>query len=282
MPVKRTDAVAIFGCGVVGSALEHAYLEAGCTVRVVDNKIKPRRVANALKDASLVFVCVPTPTDYERMVCDTSAVEDVVREIFTHPRCSGCPVVIRSTVSPGTTSDICLRLDKDLKPEIPLPLLFSPEFLRAASSEEDAMYPGFSIIGSGTKSHPQASMYLARFYKDLYGIRHPVLQCTWEEAEMAKYAINSFLAVKVSFFNELYELCFKMGIQWNKVVEGILLDGRIGQSHTQVPGPDGLFGFGGACLPKDLTSLVGLLSSYQSPGHVCRGALATNREVRPV
>ena len=99
-------------------------------------------------------------------------------------------------------------------------------------------------------------------------------------AEMIKYLTNNFLTVKVAFANEMYKICESLRIDYDKVVEYATLDERLGPSHWGVPGPDGDFGYGGHCFPKDIQAMISLTDELQTPNHVLRGAEDTNTELR--
>ena len=192
--------------------------------------------------SEIIFVCIPTPMK-KSGECDSSLVENVVEKI--QKSCSvsenNPTIVIKSTVSPGTTTKI---YDKGR-----LDVCFSPEFLTEANSFEDFKNQTRIIIGG-----PGAKKVKRMFRKPFPRI--PIVITKSETAEMVKYFTNCFLATKVIFANQMYDICRATGIDYDKVCEYALYDTRIGKSHLAVPGPDGDRGFGGHCFPKDLSALV--------------------------
>jgi UDPglucose 6-dehydrogenase len=118
-------------------------------------------------------------------------------------------------------------------------------------------------------------------YKDRFGQFLPVLQTNFQTAELIKYMNNLYFATKVSFLNEMKLLADKIGVDWQKAVDGFILDGRIGHSHLSVPGPDGKLGFGGSCFPKDIQALIHFADENGVDMNVLKGAWKTNLSVRP-
>lgn len=227
-------------------ATARAFIEHCDEVRV--NDIVPERRTHDLGstlDCDLIMVCLPTPQREGSLECDTSAIDDFFR-ICQNGRASLNNFVLRSTVPIGTT--------RRLREQYGLPnLVHSPEFLTARCALVDAQMPARNIIG-----YPGATDHLPALY-ELYRRRWPhvpIHQLSSDESELVKLAVNSFFAVKVAYWNECHALASKLDLDWRRIMNAILADGRIGPSHTQVPGPDGKFGYGGTCLPKDLANLV--------------------------
>ena len=207
--------------------------------------------------------------------CHTDIVEDVVKEIdkwverhyrdvFYDPQQKRKPiVVIKSTVPPGTTD----RLHKKYKN---LDVIFNPEFLTEANFLEDFKNQNRIILG-GTR---KGTNILRQVYSKVFP-HATIVKTGSKTAEMVKYFINSFLGTKVSFANEMKIICDKIGIDYDKVVEYATYDERLGKSHWAVPGPDGDLGFGGHCLPKDISSIV---SGFGSD--LLKSVLEVNDKVR--
>ena len=158
-----------------------------------------------------------------------------------------------------------------------LRLVFNPEFLTERSASFDFINQTRVILG-GEKNYTQRVKYL---YKHRFGDYLPVLETNFETAEMIKYMNNLFFATKVSFLNEMKLLGDKVGVNWNEAVDGFVLDGRVGHSHLSVPGPDGKFGFGGSCFPKDIQALIKFGETNGVDMNVLKGAWKTNLKVRP-
>ena len=120
---------------------------------------------------------------------------------------------------------------------------------------------------------------LSKLYKKRFpGVQ--VVETDSDTSELIKLSQNSFFATKITFFNELYQLCSRLGVSYNQVLAGLLADGRIAQSHTQVPGPDGQLGFGGECLPKDLFMFDNEFSRRGLVSHLCSAVIDSNLEVK--
>jgi len=245
MAVESIKSIGIVGNGVVGHATARTYVE-HYDVRVYDiiSEKSPDNLQTVM-GCDLIFVCLPTPQREGHNYTDTSALYgffDAIGENEAH-------LVLKSTVAVGTTAHIA----KTRK----LPnLIHSPEFLTARCAVTDAHLPTRNIVGG---SHTETGILLRDLYQDRFpGI--PVIMCSRRESECIKLMQNAFFATKISFFNEMYQFAMTHGLSWDLILEGLLLDGRIAHSHTQVPGPDGKFGFGGECLPKDLANLIACLN----------------------
>lgn len=258
--------VAIIGLGFVGNSLLNGLKE---TVKV--KKIDPKLETNIsdLKDFSpeIIFICVPTPMSQDKTQ-DISIIESVVDEINELKIQS--LVVLKSTLLPNYV--------KDLKKKIPR-FIYNPEFLREKHADEDFINAELIVLG-GSKSEAQ---YLSGFYQD-----HTKCICKDHiftdllTASFIKYTINAFLSVKVIFFNELKELFDASGADenWENFTKYLSLDRRIGESHMQVPGHDGRFGFGGACLPKDSDALVKYANQIEKQLNLLNNAIKLNNDIR--
>lgn len=253
--------IGVIGQGFVGSAIREG-LKNFYNVRGFD--LDPKKCFNMegfgldyLVDSSdIVFVCVPTPMRKDGS-CDTrileSAIDDAYRTIvelnpdpihsdFIKKQTLKKTFVIKSTVPPGTTERISLKYPR-------INLCFSPEFLTEANSFEDFKNQSRIIIGGdGAKNVKQM------FRKVFPNI--PIVITQPSTAEMVKYFTNCFLASKVTFANQMFQICNDNNIDYDKVCEYTLYDERIGKSHLAVPGPDGDLGFGGHCFPKDLAAMI--------------------------
>ena len=236
--------IGIVGQGYVGTAIKVG-LEPYYELETYD-KYNESKTTCDLKQlvwgCEVIFVCVPTPMN-EDGSCHTDIVESVIKEIDTYA--NGLQiVVIKSTVPPGTTD----RLDKKYDG---VNVIFNPEFLTEANFVEDFKNQDRIILGGVRKGTNK----LRQIYSKVFPTAH-IIKTGSKTAEMVKYMTNSYLATKVSFANEIYQICQKIDIDYDKVVEYATLDERLGKTHLSVPGPDGDLGFGGHCLPKDLNALI--------------------------
>ena len=265
--------IGIIGQGFVGTAVREG-LKKYHTIRTYDLDKTKRNCDNLeeLVDKSTVlFVCLPTPMKKDGG-CDTSIVESIVAELDNLAlvrQCSNRVVVIKSTIPPGTTE----RLNKECKH---IQVVFNPEFLTEANSINDFKNQNRIIIGG---PRPASTKVRQLFYK-AFPMAH-IIKTHSTIAEMVKYMTNTFLATKVSFANEMYEICERLNIDYDKVVEYATYDERLGKSHWSVPGPDGKPGFGGSCFPKDINALLDLANKFEIDVFTLDGAWETNLQVRP-
>ena len=199
--------------------------------------------------------------------CNTDIVEGVVDDINKLSSKEKI-VVIKSTISPGTTD----RLNKKYKK---ISVIFNPEFLTEANFIEDFKNQTRIILG-GTR---KGTNKLRQIYSKVFPKSH-IIKTGSKTAEMVKYMTNTYLATKVSFANEIYQICEKLNIDYDKVVEYSTLDERLGYSHWSVPGPDEDFGFGGHCFPKDLQALISVADELDLDVDVLRSTQHTNDKVR--
>ncbi|MCS6877575.1 MAG: UDP-glucose/GDP-mannose dehydrogenase family protein [Geminicoccaceae bacterium] len=203
-------------------------------------------LAPAIDGADAVFIAVGTPSRRGDGHADLSyvfaAAEEIARNL-RHPAL----VVTKSTVPVGTGRRLA-RLFRRLRPDLAIDVASNPEFLREGSAIEDFMRPDRVICGVETE---EARATLAALYRPLNLIETPILFTTIETAELIKYATNCFLAMKITFINELADLCEVVGADVQQVARGIGLDGRIGRKFLHA-GP----GYGGSCFPKDTVALL--------------------------
>lgn len=223
-------------------------------------------VKAAVDGAEAVFIAVGTPTRRGDGHADLSyvfaAVEQVARAL-TRP----AVIVTKSTVTVGTGRRIEAML-RDLRPDLALDVASNPEFLREGNAIADFMHPDRVVIGA---EGDHAREVLRRLYRPLFLIETPILFTALETAELVKYAANSFLAMKVTFINEMADLCERVGADVHDVARGVGLDGRIGRKFLH-PGP----GFGGSCFPKDTLALVRIAQEHEAPTRLIETVVAVN------
>lgn len=257
--------IGVVGGGFVGSAT--ALLECE-TIRVAVYDLDPARCKPSgttmedLKACDLVFVCVPTPT-YASGACNTTIVEKCVASL----KAAGITnIVLRSTVPPGTSDR--------------LGVMFMPEFLTEANWRTDFYNCRQWVFG--VRSPFEADLFRGLMRSALWGKSVASEEClfvTPSEAELIKYTRNNFLALKISFCNEIYRLCTAIGAEYEAVRKGFVGDPRIGASHTGVPGFDGHYGFGGTCLPKDTSALCEFMKSQDVDCPIVSAMVHRNRNI---
>lgn len=253
--------IGIIGLGYVGKACKSTFSNFFTTYTFDINDSGSENSLKKLVDkVDILFICVPTPMNDDGS-CNLNIVEKVLSDINDYKN-SVC--IIKSTITPGSSA-IFEKKFKNLK------IYFNPEFLTEANFIEDFKSQNQIIIGSSDSNF--------NLIEKIYQLSLPnakLIKSSFEEAEMVKYFINAFLAVKVSYANELFNLCDKMNIDYNKVSEIAQHDSRLGNSHFKVPGPDGKFGFGGSCFPKDINSLIDIFNKKDVKSYVLKAAWARN------
>eukprot|EP00873_Tetraselmis_striata_P016900 jgi/Tetstr1/437164/TSEL_025924.t1 len=220
----------------------------------------------AVAAADVVFVAVGTPSRRGDGEADLTYVYEAARQIARVMR-EGTVVVIKSTVVVGTCRKVAEILRAE-RPGVDFSVASNPEFLREGSAIEDFMRPDRVVVGAEDE---RAEATLRRLYQPLYLRETPILVSTLENAELTKYAANAFLALKITFINEIADLCEKVGADVQKVASGIGLDNRIGGKFLHA-GP----GYGGSCFPKDTSALAATGQRHGAPLRLVETTIAVN------
>jgi nucleotide sugar dehydrogenase len=259
--------IGVIGLGYVGSALFDGM---GSNYDILSyDKFKDSSedsVSSLVEKADIVFVCVPTPMKKDGS-CDRSIVDDVLNQINECNK-KTLITVLKSTLEIGSTEYFENQYSN-------LNLVFNPEFLTEANFLDDFKNQKFIILGSNNENHMKL---LKEVYKNAFP-NAKILTSGHKEAELSKYFINSFLAVKVSFANEIYSLCKGLDIKYSELVRLVSYEERVGNSHLTVPGPDGKMGFGGSCFPKDINSLITIFKNQDIESFVLAAAWERNIKI---
>ena len=203
-------------------------------------------LAGAVAEADVVFIAVGTPSSDDHRGADLSILFAAAEELAA--ALSGYSVVVtKSTVPVGTGRRVAAIIG-EANPDADFDMVSNPEFLREGAAINDFMRPDRVVIGAETE---RARDIMRQIYRPLYLIETPIVFTSLETAELTKYAANAFLATKITFINEIADLCEAVGADVHDVARGIGLDGRIGRKFLH-PGP----GFGGSCFPKDTRALA--------------------------
>jgi UDPglucose 6-dehydrogenase len=245
--------------------------EPGLDALIVKNQAAGRitfttSLAEALQGADVVFIAVGTPTrrgdGHADLTYVYAATRDIARAV-TAP----CVVVVKSTVPVGTNAEVA-RILREERPDLDLPVASNPEFLREGAAIEDFMRPDRVVVGADSDRAREAMRTL---YRPLSLRETPVMFMAPASAELTKYAANAFLATKITFINEMADLCEKVGANVQDVSRGIGMDGRIGSKFLHA-GP----GYGGSCFPKDTLALLKTAEDYDSPTRIVEAVVKVN------
>ncbi len=222
----------------------------------------------AVRGADAVFIAVGTPTRRGDGHADLTYVFAAAREIARS--ISGYTVIVdKSTVPVGTGLEV-EKVVREVRPDAQFDVVSNPEFLREGSAIEDFMRPDRVVIGAESE---RAREVMRELYRPLYLIETPIVFTTRQTAELIKYAANTFLATKITFINEVADLCEKLGADIQDVAKGIGLDGRIGRKFLHA-GP----GYGGSCFPKDTLALVHTARDAGSPLRIVETVVDVNEQ----
>ena len=270
--------IGIIGNGFVGSSVAHGFSSnTGCDVEDVkiydkENSKSTHTLSEVVNDSEYIFLSVPTPMNEDGSI-SLDIVYDVfedINRVIDYKKDIQPIILLRSTVTPGTTTKIQSNYPK-------MNIVFNPEFLTERSAKLDFINQSRIVLG-GSWGNTTKVKYL---YQWRFGNYIPVIKTDFQTAEMIKYMCNCFFATKVSYMNEMKKLSDKIGANWEDCIEGFSLDGRIGHSHLSVPGPDGKFGFGGSCFPKDVQAMIYFMEEQGTPVNTLKGVWETNLDVRP-
>jgi UDPglucose 6-dehydrogenase len=275
--------IGIIGHGYVGGAIA-SFFQKSEPVKIYDIKKPELDTLDDVVQCDIVFIAVPTPIG-QMGACNTSIVEEALSSLVDAGRrqerihfnsqsreFSEFVTVLKSTVPPGFTSSMAKKF--------PLRLVFSPEFLTERNSVADYANARHVIAGG---NELDTKVYFDHMRK-AFGTRSERItfaSCEHPEtAEMTKLTVNTMLTAKVAMANELYQICQKLGIDYKLVSYLATMDWRVGQSHMDVPGPDGKLGYGGSCFPKDIANLRYVAKMIGSGERILSAIIERNSEIR--
>tara|TARA_B100001094_G_scaffold325957_1_gene381238 strand:+ start:1439 stop:2287 length:849 start_codon:yes stop_codon:yes gene_type:complete len=265
--------IGIVGNGFVGSSVAFGFSpQTGCDAEIKIYDKDSSKATHSLEStltSDFIFVSVPTPSNTDGSI-NLDVVYNVFDEMNKLNHRTDNIFLLRSTVTPGTTRKLQRKFRN-------LNIVFNPEFLTERSAKLDFINQARFILGGRKKDTNKVE----KLFKWRFGETIPVIKTSYETSELVKYMNNCFFATKVSFLNEMYQIADACGADWDMAVEGFVRDGRIGHSHMNVPGPDGKFGFGGSCFPKDMQAMINFSDSLGVSSDVLKGAWKKNLDVRP-
>ena len=254
--------VGIIGNGFVGEAISFAFSSVSDLYVHDINPLRSLDDLQSVHNCDYVFICVPTPM-FQDGSQDLSYVESTFEKATSKP-----VYILKSTVLPGTTEELSKKYSN-------IKIIFSPEFLTEKNSKKDIMNPSRIILGG--------KLNLIESVKKIYELQfnsEKIILTDSKTAELTKYMNNTFFATKVSIMNEFKLLCDKIGANWEDALKGFVSDGRIGDSHLNVPGHDGKLGYGGTCFPKDVNALLTFSKKHDIELNTIKGGWNTNLKVR--
>lgn len=255
--------IGIIGQGFVGNAVYQKFKNHfGVDTFDIDPSISNATYDKVIQN-KIIFICLPTPMNPDGS-CNTSIVEGEIEKL---DKLGKYTIVVKSTIIPGTTKAWNKKYNSDI--------VFNPEFLTEKNAVKDFENQKHIVLGGPDN----ATKKIKKVFELVF--EKAKISCVEETtAELLKYYLNCFLAVKVSFANEMYGISDKLGVSYDSLLSLVLEDERIGKTHLNVPGHDGDFGFGGHCFPKDLQALLKLSSDLEIPNNVLKATELTNSEVR--
>lgn len=259
----------IIGKGFVGSAVSDGFKDQ-VDQYIVDPVYNDNTIKYLVEEHNppVIFICVPTPEGHRGDV-DVGIVRQVLSEL-ANLRYKGV-AVIKSTITPNHLTK--MKKDFDLK------MVYNPEFLTEANASNDFINPNMQVLGGKWRDCDVVEKMYVR-HSNVKTV--PTFKVDLITASLIKYTINSWLATKVTFFNELYELFQNSNSHssWEQFTDILKCDPRIGNSHMNVPGPDGKFGFGGHCFPKDTKALLYFAESNNTEMSILGNAVKQNKKHR--
>jgi len=249
--------VGVIGNGFVGEAISFAFSSVADMYVYDSDPLRCLNDVESVHQCDFVFVCVPTPM-YEDGSQDLSYVQSAFEKATDKPI-----YILKSTVLPGTTESLSKKYPK-------FKIIFSPEFLTERTAKLDMLTQSRIILG-GELSFTEKAKTL---FNERFKIKN-IIQTDSKTAELTKYMNNTFFATKVSIMNEFKLLCDKIGANWQDALRGFVSDGRIGDSHLNVPGHDGKLGYGGTCFPKDVNALLSFSKKHDIELNTIKGGWKT-------
>ncbi len=264
--------ISIIGLGFVGNAMLKSFTEKVIHDNIIIygyDKYKEIGNINDCIDSDILFLALPTPFDEKISAYNYDSIYEVCEELNKN-KYNGL-VVIKSTITPNTIDN--------LEQKYKLKYVHNPEFLSAKTAYEDFNNQKHIVLGKGKYTQDDNLNILIDFYKKYYP-EAKISISNSNESECMKIFCNTFYSVKIQYFNELYCLCKKLEINYDRVVELMLENKWINPMHTQVPGSDGKLSYGGMCFPKDTNALLEFMKKNESPCKVLEATIKERNEFR--
>ncbi|MDB2321303.1 nucleotide sugar dehydrogenase [Flavobacteriaceae bacterium] len=262
--------IGIIGQGFVGNAVYNKFKNYYNVLTFdLDKSLCNSSFEEITNECKYIFVCLPTPMNKDGS-CYIGIVENLLIKLNEHSKVISKSkiVVVKSTIPPGTSKKWNDKFDN-------LSVVFNPEFLTEANAVKDYENQNRIILGGPKNETLQLNSIFSKVFPTA-----KIINTNSTDAEMVKYTTNTFLAMKVSFANEIYQICKKVNADYDKVIKSTIQDDRLGTSHWKVPGPDGDFGYGGHCFPKDINALISVAINNNISPKMLIATDEKNKEVR--
>lgn len=250
--------VGIIGFGFLGSAMAHIF-KLHADVKIYD-KFKEGfdNLNDTIQHSEFLFICLPTPMFEDNGEIDLSIIDNMLAEISNSlPEHNDKIVIIKSTIIPGTTDNFAKKYPN-------LNIIHNPEFLTARKNLIDAITPARIILGGKA----EFTSKVKELYEYRFGHSINIFETDSQSSELVKYSANIFFSMKVLFFNNIYDICEKLNLDYNNIKDMVAADGRIGNSHLDVPGHDVFMfngqlqrGISGSCFAKDINALINYMKA---------------------
>ena len=259
--------IGIIGNGFVGNSIAFGFSPTH-EIRIHDKD--PKRTLNTIEEVlecDFIFVAVPTPMNRDGSI-SLKVVEKALQEI-SEKNTKNNIIILKSTMVPGSTNNFIKQFPK-------LNIVFNPEFLTERTAKLDFLTQARIVLGGSKRLTKRVAKIFEERFMHTY-----IIETDTITAEMIKYMNNIFFASKVSIMNEMKMMCDAIGANWKQALAGFAAAQRIGDSHLNVPGPDGKMGFGGSCFPKDINAFISYANELGVKIPTIEGAWETNLNVRP-
>ena len=261
--------IGIIGIGFVGNSLKESFTLKKINIVCYD-KFKEYNCFNDCLDTNIIFLCLPTLFDEKLNAYDKSNIYEISERLYEN-KYKGL-IVIKSTIEPNITDELSNKYPI-------LKFIHNPEFLTARTAVFDFHNQNHIVLGKSYNITDNEIELLKVFYNYYYP-HAEISICKCIESESMKIFCNSFYAVKIQFFNELYLLCKTNNTDYNRILELMLKNKWINPMHTVVPGPDGKLSYGGACFPKDTNALLEYMKINNCPSEVLNATINERNDIR--
>ena len=262
--------IGIIGIGIVGSAILNGFKKLDNLIDINSyDKYKQIGSFNNILTTDILFICVPTQYSEQTLEYNKDELHNTLR-LLQHNNYSGL-IINKCTVEPLTTENMAIQYK--------LKIIHNPEFLSAKTNIDDFINQKQIVIGTSSLINKSDLELIQNLYKQYFPNSIQSV-CNSTESECMKLFVNNFYAVKIQFFNELYQLCTKLNINYDIIKEIMIKNEWIHPMHTQVPGPDNQLSYGGMCFPKDTNALLEFMKKYKCMSNILESCIEERNQMR--